>query len=613
MKQLHKLFSLPLPSLPVNQPYGKHVVGQECLKRKLDKFAPAVEDFSMLWVTIHPGQKGSDSTIAQNKVPSLRMLCRGVQAEKALIKMEDLPPITIKEALEINYSLQRSDKTLERECRWRYLTERLILPCVGNSVSFTNSCLSLLKAVDHFEGKIRGARIARSNGKMRLWNAKLNQLLRIPFHDHFNAFTATKFRVYEYPAKTGGIATLCFSCPEPDCKGCFVSKAATPAPVKRGPGRPRTRSTPPAKVRAVNSEGRKRGPGRPRRDDSAPRAGRGRGPGRPSGRPSGRGPGRPPRSSYENYDPPQRVVGSQGKSKAQMIYYKHLKVWKTPMELKADRAKLGKYLGYKHPASLEELVKYRKKRARMIEMRRQQEGGGRAGQPGMPPRRTIQQQQRLFKHHFNVYKSKEELQAIYAKAGDLLGYKRPATLSEAIRYEQQHPGSLTSISIQSRPEDDKNEAQRLFHQHFNVWKTKSDLRTIFAKAGELLNLDGPATLMETIQYEKDNPGSLSNMKAPSALSVLRKCPACDGTFADSESYDAHRNVCGKPAGAEGDDAEDAGQGASGPTLHMEAVTEEAEAPAAQWENGSNSTTDDSSRPSTAAAGGQPDMDVILPD
>lgn len=52
----------------MNQPYGKHVKNQECLKKPLNKKTPTRKNFNMLYVTIHPGITGSDSTIAHNTV-----------------------------------------------------------------------------------------------------------------------------------------------------------------------------------------------------------------------------------------------------------------------------------------------------------------------------------------------------------------------------------------------------------------------------------------------------------------------------------------------------------------------------------------------------------------
>ena len=111
----------------LNQPYGRHVQNQDCLKTVKDKKAP--ENFNklgMMFVTIFPGKAGSDSVIAQNRVPSLRLLCRGVMRRRSPIKSRLLPPMTVKEAIEMHRSLKVSDNQLTREERWKYFMDRHI-------------------------------------------------------------------------------------------------------------------------------------------------------------------------------------------------------------------------------------------------------------------------------------------------------------------------------------------------------------------------------------------------------------------------------------------------------------------------------------------------------
>ena len=179
---------------------------------------------------------------------------------------------------------------------------------------------------------------------------------------------------------------------------------------------------------------------------------------------AGRGPGRPRKNPIEVYDvePPQHAVG-QPHSKAQMAYYRVLGVWKTNLEIRTDRAKLGRYLNYNEPASLKELIHFRRKR--QIRLRMQQglgpDGKPMAGRPpmrpvGRPPgqqgpiQRPIAQQQRIFQHHFNVNKSKEELTAMYERAGKLLELNRAATLGETVRYVKEHPNcGILDITVKT--------------------------------------------------------------------------------------------------------------------------------------------------------------------
>ena len=51
----------------MNQPYGKHLKNQECVRRK-GKKAPDKSTFNLLYITIHPGVAGDDSVIGFNRV-----------------------------------------------------------------------------------------------------------------------------------------------------------------------------------------------------------------------------------------------------------------------------------------------------------------------------------------------------------------------------------------------------------------------------------------------------------------------------------------------------------------------------------------------------------------
>jgi len=215
----------------LNQPYGRHVQSLGCSKARLDKEIP--EYNKMLHVTIHPGNHGTDSTMAYSQVPSLKMISRGYFTECGFSSELELPPPSIKEAIEMNYSIKHSDdyKELDREERWRYFHHRRIFTMVASSKDMISSCISILKIINFFENKIQLARASHGADSelVKNWNNKMSQYLNIDYHDNINTTSIVdNFRVIEY-AKDGKIACLCLLCPEPDCVGCFTRKI----PVKQ--------------------------------------------------------------------------------------------------------------------------------------------------------------------------------------------------------------------------------------------------------------------------------------------------------------------------------------------------------------------------------------------
>jgi len=212
----------------LNQPYGRHVQSLSCSKARLDKEIP--EYNKMLFVTIHrDNHAGPDeSTIAYSQVPSLQMLSRGFFTESGFPPEIELPSPTIKEAIEMNYSIKHSDdyKELDREERWRYFHHRKMFRMVATSKDMISSCISILKIVNLFENKIRLARTSEGKDSelARNWNEKLSQYLKIDYHDNINTSNiVNNFRVIEY-AKDGKLACLCLLCPSLNCIGCFIRK-----------------------------------------------------------------------------------------------------------------------------------------------------------------------------------------------------------------------------------------------------------------------------------------------------------------------------------------------------------------------------------------------------
>jgi len=93
-----------------------------------------------------------------SQVPSLRLICRGIQSRKPIIHPHKLPALTVKEGLEIYYSLKRSNKTTSSEQRWKYLTDRFIFQDFGSMGAFMAAASAMLKAVSHFEDKVKLAK-----------------------------------------------------------------------------------------------------------------------------------------------------------------------------------------------------------------------------------------------------------------------------------------------------------------------------------------------------------------------------------------------------------------------------------------------------------------------
>lgn len=284
----------------LNQPYGKHVANRDCTKTKHDKRTPTRDEFTLLYVMIHPGREGTDSTIGYGRVPSLRLLCRGIQMDKPCIPPSRLPPLTNKECLEINFSLKRSDKAFEREERWKYLTQRYIFHHIGNCVMFLNLGNNVLKVVDLLEKKIKAAKTKSNHPLVQQWNQKLTTYLGMPFHDNLSTAKVGKFKAYEYPSLDGSsVQVLCLNCPKTDCYGC----------AEMGSNRGGSISKRTATQQAANKKKKK------------------------------------------------KLVLKRG-NKHQRDYYAAVGVWKTKAKLKEARQSVGQALGYKRVATYAEVINY---------------------------------------------------------------------------------------------------------------------------------------------------------------------------------------------------------------------------------------------------------------
>lgn len=265
-------------------------------------------------------------------MPSLRLICRGIQSRKSLIKSSDLPPLTIKEGLEIYYSLKRSDKTLDRDERWRYLNDRLIFQNYASSSLFMNTCIATLKTVNYFEEKVKAAKVGKNSVLMKKWNDKLNTFLGMPYHDNFSTAVVGKFRAFEFPSADGkNLEVLCMNCCDTSCRGCFQTKVRVYTTVEQlvrqrtqvatriqphmraRPGSHEVKSKPTPAVISLTSKHKQ---------------------------------------SSKKHSPEPRGTHNQ------LTYYRAVNVWKSKEELKQEYIRVGKLLGYKRPASLTEVIRY---------------------------------------------------------------------------------------------------------------------------------------------------------------------------------------------------------------------------------------------------------------
>ena len=416
----------------LNQPYGRHVQNQDCLKTVKDKKAP--ENFhklGMMFVTIVPGKAGSDSIIARNRVPSLRLLCRGVMKKRSMIKSRDLPPMTVKEAIEMHRSLKISDNQFTREERWKYFMDRHIFRVTGNVLKFFNQAISILKVIDHLEGRINYTRSAlKDRVRMEKWAKKLTVFLKIPFHDYMSTRSngLSMARAIEYPGADDRVKVLCLTCPEVNCIGCIQRKI----PIK-------------PEVRPISKV--KRG----LYAEAASRATYG---GQDSSVAVTKYRERPSNwvedaSASLNYRPSKLEV--RNGTKVQLDYYNRLKVWKSKSELKRERMQVGNALKLGRPANMAEVYKFKRVNRGRGRPRAADDPGvdiaavrGDQGRPEMAqqrPRgrqpserelREASQGQLKYYNALNIWLRRDQLRNEREKLTRAMGRQQPVSVNELI-------------------------------------------------------------------------------------------------------------------------------------------------------------------------------------
>ncbi len=306
------------------------------------------------------------------------MICRGIQAKRTLIHPKDLPPLTIKEALEVYYSMKRSDKSQPTEQRWKYLNDRFIFQNFGSSSDFMHACNVMLKTVNFFEEKVKS--VKRNPTLKKKWNDKLNVLLGAPFHDNLNVSNVvSKFKAYEYaqPAPSTEVGVVCMNCPNIACRGCVTSrvlkrvpkpevkkivplaKPSQPAVLKFRQQQQQSQPQPPVRKPALLAAGRNNAATVPRIVPVVPRL--------TAGPSQAKAKGVVAKNSVTITKATFAEASTSNSAKPagvtpnQKIYFEATKMWRSKEDLKKEYWRVGKLLGYRRPASLTEVLNFYKR------------------------------------------------------------------------------------------------------------------------------------------------------------------------------------------------------------------------------------------------------------
>uniref|UniRef100_A0A0K2UI78 C2H2-type domain-containing protein n=1 Tax=Lepeophtheirus salmonis TaxID=72036 RepID=A0A0K2UI78_LEPSM len=229
----------------LNQPYGNHVKNTMCVS--LNSSVVPYEykhiktlrlKFASISFNSNYDNDGSSiiMKITYSRVPSLMLLCCGLLSPKKLIKNCKVPPLSIKDALELYQSLNKSFLdpeskvgALERDRFW----ERIRLSFYhgfGDFESF-EKCLEKQKRILGF----LITRIRSSSPTKIVWNhwlSKIKMFILAPLHDQFMEEAGSfsdheerSFKVIEYPFMSESncksiIQHLCLQCWDSVCVGC---------------------------------------------------------------------------------------------------------------------------------------------------------------------------------------------------------------------------------------------------------------------------------------------------------------------------------------------------------------------------------------------------------
>jgi len=232
----------------LNQPYGRHIIGQACQvdppgpnKKREDED----EDKALRFVSVTPATAKRDSSVKIGKVPSLKFLSREATWET----LDSMP--RVKEGLEYYHSLYSPYNRTVQPRLFRHIRGGAKLNYVAGLTGYEKLCREPLKIAIYLERKISLARgkLGARHPRTRGWVAKYRLLLALPLHDLF-LVAASPYRVLEYPTDTGEVGLMCLACPKADCGGC---PKVTPEPVKRSE-RPTKKSSSPKITLKIKKE-----------------------------------------------------------------------------------------------------------------------------------------------------------------------------------------------------------------------------------------------------------------------------------------------------------------------------------------------------------------------
>lgn len=409
----------------LNQPYGRHVSKLECIGKAHNRSSAsgppptAPDKLDLTFATIG----GGNGVVTRDRVPSLRLLCRGVHSRAPLISADrdGKPPLTVKDALEMYHTLRSCEKASDRADAFQYMRERHIFDHVKSVGDFFQQASQLNGVVERLE--------------KRQWSQKLTTLLRLPFHDHLNATsTGGQFKVFEYPSGSM-VSTLCVNCPKSGCPGCALAKvkqkehsaAAVPKKDAIPNGLKSLQKYPSITVTKASSS------------SSLPPA---------NGKKTYR---------KRRFKPLAERPTKPGKQ--QMLYFDKLGVWVTGKHIKEERLRLAKRFGGR-TATFQELIKFelRKRNPPPPPPRKAAKLAKAPSKVHIPTAEELKDASSLQLLYFNAtnkWKPTADLEKECVRVGKVLGFPRKLTPSELVAHTRGKP-----IAPPPMPKSAKNKRKK---------------------------------------------------------------------------------------------------------------------------------------------------------
>lgn len=205
----------------LNQPYGRHIIGQACqveLPGPVKKKGEEDDEAKILrYVTVTPATAKRDSSVRMGKVASLALLCRSSLPSDCPASLPG-----VKEGLEYYHSLYSPYNRTVQARLFATLRQGAKLNLVAGLTGYEKLCREPLKIAIYLERKISLARskLGSRHPRTKGWVAKYQLLLSLPIHDLF-LVAASPYRVLEFPLEgCGRVGLMCLACPGKDCPGC---------------------------------------------------------------------------------------------------------------------------------------------------------------------------------------------------------------------------------------------------------------------------------------------------------------------------------------------------------------------------------------------------------